>query len=212
MSGLLAPDEGEVPEIDQDARGLADDEDGIATPERIAEDDEPAGDREVPEDARHDAAADPLAGDPLDREPQEEARLPGEPDDDPRFGGHSSGNAGAATIVAEPLLVDTECMYGCPIGSLALELHEPDPAVREALAVNFEGWVAAVERCLTEAGERLPEEVERHALATFVLTTMEGGVMLARTYRDPAPFDAAVDHLRDYFARLEKDARERSSL
>src|SRR3954463_15955471 len=25
-------------------------------------------------------------------------------------------------------LVDTACTYGCPIGSLALEIHEPDPA------------------------------------------------------------------------------------
>ena len=24
-------------------------------------------------------------------------------------------------------IVSTQCTYGCPIGSLALELHEPDP-------------------------------------------------------------------------------------
>src|SRR4030095_9973964 len=35
------------------------------------------------------------------------------------------------------LLVETDCFYGCPIGSLALELHEPDPEVRELLAANF---------------------------------------------------------------------------
>ena len=27
-------------------------------------------------------------------------------------------------------IVDTECQYGCPIGSLALELHDADPIVR----------------------------------------------------------------------------------
>ena len=32
------------------------------------------------------------------------------------------------------LIVQTDCTYGCPIGSIALELHEPDPAVRELLA------------------------------------------------------------------------------
>src|ERR1700743_2193966 len=31
-------------------------------------------------------------------------------------------------------LLDTECFYGCPIGSLALGLHEPDLPVRERLA------------------------------------------------------------------------------
>ena len=51
-------------------------------------------------------------------------------------------------------IVDTECEYGCPIGSLALELHEPDPAVRELLAANFTAWVAAVEACFREAADR----------------------------------------------------------
>src|SRR5215218_5476591 len=45
-------------------------------------------------------------------------------------------------------IVDTDCTYGCPIGSIALELHEADPAVRELLAANFTGWVDAVEECL----------------------------------------------------------------
>ena len=49
-------------------------------------------------------------------------------------------------------IVDTDCEYGCPIGSLALELHEPDPVVRELLAANFRGWVAAVEAESAESG------------------------------------------------------------
>lgn len=100
------------------------------------------------------------------------------------------------------LLEETECFYGCPIGSLALELHEPDPPVRELLAANFDAWTAAVEGCLAEAQDRLPAGVDRRRLATFVLTTMEGGVMLSRTHRSLEPFDAAVSTLRDYFARL----------
>lgn len=54
------------------------------------------------------------------------------------------------------LIVETDCEYGCPIGSLALELHEADPAVRRLLAENFRGWVEAVASCLEEARERFP--------------------------------------------------------
>lgn len=104
------------------------------------------------------------------------------------------------------MLVDTECVYGCPIGSLALELHEPDPPVRELLAVNFDGWVRAIETCFAEAGERLPRDLDRHALAVFTLTTMEGGVMQARTHRSLEAFDKSVAMLRDYVARLEREA------
>ena len=100
-------------------------------------------------------------------------------------------------------LLDTDCFYGCPIGSLALELHEPDPAVRERLARNFSAWTEAVEECLLQAKERLPADLNRRELARFVLTTMEGGVMQARTFRDIEHFDAAVRQLRHYFKCLE---------
>lgn len=96
----------------------------------------------------------------------------------------------------------SDCTYGCPIGSLALELHEPDPAVRELLAANFAGWVDAIEQCFVEAGARFPTDVDRRALAVFALTTMEGGVMLSRTDRTLDAFDSAVRSLRDYVTRL----------
>jgi AcrR family transcriptional regulator len=94
------------------------------------------------------------------------------------------------------------CTYGCPIGNLALELHEPDPTVRARLADNFTQWCARIEACLAEAGARLPADIDRAALARFVLTTMEGGVMQARTHRTLEAFDDSVAMLRDYFRRL----------
>lgn len=101
------------------------------------------------------------------------------------------------------LLVTSECSYGCPIGSIALELHEPDPALRELLAANFEGWIEAVEACFRDAGDRLPPHVDRRALAVFALTTMEGGVMLSRTTRTIHGFDDAVRMLREYVNQLQ---------
>lgn len=105
-------------------------------------------------------------------------------------------------------LVGTDCFYGCPIGSLALEIHEPDPAVRELIAANFDAWVAAIESCYVAAGKRLPRKLDRHALAIFTLTIMEGGVMQARTHRKIAAFDASVAMLREFVERLEKPASD----
>jgi AcrR family transcriptional regulator len=107
-------------------------------------------------------------------------------------------------------LENSGCTYGCPIGSLALELHEPDPPVRELLSVNFCGWVGHIRACLDAAGSRLPRTVDTEQLAIFVLTTMEGGVMQARTHRSLSAFDASVASLHDYFDRLEAAAREES--
>jgi len=99
-------------------------------------------------------------------------------------------------------LVETDCLYGCSIGSLALEIHEPDPLVRDLLAANFQAWTDAVLECLLEAGSRLPDALDRLSLAEFVLTTMEGALMQARIFRDVAYFDRAVQELRNYVEML----------
>jgi AcrR family transcriptional regulator len=108
------------------------------------------------------------------------------------------------------LIRKSDCTYGCPIGSLALEFSEPDPEVRELLAANFSRWTEAVRECLDLAGERLPAGIDRAALAEFVLTTMEGAVMQARTHRDVRYFDRAVGELRRYVDLLQREVRSNS--
>lgn len=41
--------------------------------------------------------------------------------------------------------------------------------------------------------------IDKQALVEFVLITMEGGVMQARTHRDVGYFDRGVAALRDHF-------------
>jgi AcrR family transcriptional regulator len=105
-------------------------------------------------------------------------------------------------------LLESECVYGCPIGSLALELHEPDPPVRALLADNFTGWTRAIGGCLEAGAERLPRGTDVQGLAEFILTTMEGGVMQARTHRDIAYFDRSIAQLRQHMTLLAQSARE----
>ncbi|SRR6266851_6409980 len=99
-------------------------------------------------------------------------------------------------------LMETDCVYGCPIGGLALEIHEPEPPVRELLAANLQAWTDAVLECLIEAGSRLPDALDRFSLAEFVLTIVEGASMKARIFHDVAYFDRAVQELRNYIELL----------
>jgi AcrR family transcriptional regulator len=93
-------------------------------------------------------------------------------------------------------IVDTDCTYGCPIGSLALELHEADPIVRQRMAENFTAWVDAVEECFQAGAHRFQRDTDLRGLAELALNVMEGGVMQARTYRDVGFFDRAVAQFR----------------
>ncbi len=106
-------------------------------------------------------------------------------------------------------LMASQFAGGCPIGNLALEVGDSIPEAREKIAANFDGWVGWIQKCLDDAGERLPPETDRKALAHFILTVMEGAVMQARTYRSPGPFESAVRVLGDYLGRLVTEAEAR---
>ena len=99
-------------------------------------------------------------------------------------------------------ILGTECRYGCPLGRLALEIDPENTPTHELIARNFQGWIEAVRECLEAMGDELPRGTDLDALATHVLVVMEGGVMLSRSYRSVAPFDRAVEQLREHFRLL----------
>lgn len=99
-------------------------------------------------------------------------------------------------------LTITACRQGCPIGNLALEMSEKSEEVREKIALNFENWRMAVRQFLLDAGDRLPADINRDAMATLILSVMEGGVMLSRAHRNLSQFAASIAMLRDYVNRL----------
>jgi AcrR family transcriptional regulator len=96
----------------------------------------------------------------------------------------------------------TEAQYGCPLGRLALEIDPENRPAHKLIAQNFQGWIDAVRECLQAAN--LPRGTDIEALATYVLATMEGGVMLSRSYGSVDPFDRTVKALRDHFHLLMK--------
>ena len=100
------------------------------------------------------------------------------------------------------MLEATEFRHGCPIGNLVIELAETHPHARALLTRNFDNWLDSVEACFRAARDRLPDDSDARRLAVFVLTTMEGAVMLARSYRNFEAYDAAVVQLRDHVERL----------
>ncbi len=96
----------------------------------------------------------------------------------------------------------TDAKYGCPLGRLALEIDPENRPAHKLIAENFRGWIDAVRDCLQAAP--LPAGIDIEALATYVLATMEGGVMLSRSYGSVDPFDQTVKVLREHFRLLMK--------
>ncbi len=109
------------------------------------------------------------------------------------------------------MLEVTDFQHGCPIGNLVIEVGNTHPDSRRLLVRNFDNWLDAIEACFASAESRLPADIDARRLAVFVLTTMEGAVMLARAYRNFEAYDAAVIQLRDYVERLLADGQVETS-
>jgi AcrR family transcriptional regulator len=99
-------------------------------------------------------------------------------------------------------IIATGSQYGCPLGRLALEIDPENAPAHLLIARNFQGWIESIRECLVELKGSLPRSTNIDALATFVLVTMEGGVMLSRSYRSVEPFDRAIAQLREHFRLL----------
>ena len=99
-------------------------------------------------------------------------------------------------------LVENDFALGSPLGTLAAELSESHPQVRERLAALFAGWARRMQVLLEDAGDRLPAGLDRTALAEFILSTVEGAFLHARVRRSPAPFDVAISALRSHLEML----------
>jgi AcrR family transcriptional regulator len=84
---------------------------------------------------------------------------------------------------------------GCPIGSLATEVAGRNEGARLQAAAAFDAW----ERLFADALERMRErgelrpEASPAVLATALLASIEGGMVLSQTRKDPASLHLAVE-------------------
>ena len=84
---------------------------------------------------------------------------------------------------------------GCPIGTLATEVAGRNEAARLQAAAGFDAW----ERLLADALERMRQRGELRAdaapavLATGLLASIEGGMVLSQARKDAASLRIAAD-------------------
>src|SRR6266700_3287151 len=95
-------------------------------------------------------------------------------------------------------------MPGCPIGTLSAEVAGRNEEARLQAAAGFDAW----ERLLADALERMREREELRAdappamLATGLLASIEGGMVLSQARQDMTSLRVAVEaglaHVRTY--------------
>ena len=91
---------------------------------------------------------------------------------------------------------------GCPLGSLANELAENDSAARQDIVASYRRWQEAIRgglAAMRDHGE-LVDSADVDQLATALLTTLQGGLLLAKALRDGRPLETALNTMIDHIA------------
>lgn len=116
----------------------------------------------------------------------------------------ADGSSVGAAIVAffdaaAEVLVETEFLDVCPIGTVAREIASEHEGIRTAAAEVFRQWADILVTALAANGV---DPDDARAASVMVICLFEGAVLLARTARDPEVMRAAgrsaagmVDHV-----------------
>jgi TetR/AcrR family transcriptional repressor of lmrAB and yxaGH operons len=83
--------------------------------------------------------------------------------------------------------------HGCPVGSVAVDVASTSEEIRAACQTIFDEWTATIAGRLQAAGW---DEQAAFDDALVVVSLLEGALVLARSRRDTAPFDAVARHVR----------------
>jgi AcrR family transcriptional regulator len=89
---------------------------------------------------------------------------------------------------------------GCPVMNAGIENDDGNPVLRERARAAMEGLRALVIR-VTERGRERGEVragVDPQALASMMIASLEGGVMMSKLYGDEAHMARVVEHVRLY--------------
>lgn len=98
--------------------------------------------------------------------------------------------ARAAIAALAALVRESDFRLGCPVSVVALEMGAESERLRQACVAAFESWIAPTAAFL-EASGLAPADAR--SLATVVISTIEGAVIVSRAQQSTLPLDAAAD-------------------
>lgn len=135
-----------------------------------------------------------------------ESRLCASMDDDSRGPGGLDALERWLLAAIDQLDAD-HCRRGCPIGTLAGDLHDTDETARAAVGQCFQALESRLNDVLRRSQQQgeLSEEADVEALVQFILASQQGAATLTKAYGDSragrAAITQAMRHVRSHSAK-----------
>lgn len=90
---------------------------------------------------------------------------------------------------------------GCPLLNTAIDADDGNPQLREKARRALHSWLERLRGIIEEGKQRgeVRREIDPLQLATFIVGTLEGSLMVSRLQRKDEPCAQACRYLEDYF-------------
>ncbi len=110
----------------------------------------------------------------------------------------------AIVFVFQSEFDDPPVAGGCPILNTAIEADDANEVLRDRARVAMDDWRSTIHRIIhrgIERGEVRPT-TDADEVASLLIATLEGALMLSNLYRDPIHMQRAAVHMSRYIESL----------
>lgn len=110
----------------------------------------------------------------------------------------------AIVTVFQGILEDPQVAGGCPILNTAIEADDANEVLRDRARSAMDNWRTTIHRIVNKGIERqqIRLGVDADEVASILIATLEGAIMLSNLYKDPLHIQRAADHIAHYIETL----------
>jgi len=102
--------------------------------------------------------------------------------------------------VFKDMVEDPPLVGGCPILNTAIEADDAQPALRERARMAMDSWRETIHRIVAKgiARQEIRPNVDADILASLLISSLEGAIMMSKLYDDSVHIHRVADYLTQY--------------
>ena len=106
----------------------------------------------------------------------------------------------AIVSVFQGIVEDPPVAGGCPILNTAIEADDANETLRDRARAAMDSWRTTIHRVVNKGIERqeIRPGINADEVASILIATLEGAIMLSSLYKDPIHMQRAADHIVHY--------------
>ena len=113
---------------------------------------------------------------------------------------HAREQLQSLVSVFQGIIEDPPIIGGCPILNTAIDADDANEALRDRARSAMDNLRSTIHRIITKGIERqeLRPGIDPDEVASILIATLEGAIMLSNLYKDPVHMKRAAGHIVNY--------------